>query len=121
MVVFLAGVFLAGLAQEYNFSLFEYWPSDYAGHRQDHEQAVQLLETFDHVLAGLVETWDHDHGLILITSDHGNMEDLGTRRHTGVKVPCLLLGGEEKRKNFIGEGLGNLTEITAAIKREMYS
>ncbi|MGC8856443.1 MAG: alkaline phosphatase family protein, partial [Anaerolineae bacterium] len=76
-----AGAQLANLARQYDFSLFEYWASDYAGHKQDMAWALDQLQTFDGVLAGLLQQWDDD-GLILITSDHGNLEDLSTRRHT---------------------------------------
>ena len=110
-----AGAKLAELASQYDFSFFEYWASDYAGHKQDMDWAVSQLETFDGVLAGLLDTMPDDL-LALVTSDHGNMENLGTRRHTGVAVPCLLLGKEEIRKKFVGEGLGNLADITPAIK-----
>ena len=36
-----AGKKLAELASQYDFSLFEYWASDYAGHKQDMDSAVQ--------------------------------------------------------------------------------
>ena len=71
-----AGNRLAGLARTHSYSFFEYWLSDYAGHRQDMEQAIQLIELIDQVIGGLVSTWDPDQGLILLTSDHGNLEDL---------------------------------------------
>ena len=41
--------------------------------------ARTLLATFDEVLGGLVSAWDDAAGLILLTSDHGNLEDLSTR------------------------------------------
>src|SRR5688572_6344059 len=47
-----AGHKLAAVAQEYDFSLFEYWASDYAGHGQEMDTAVGLMETFDGVLGG---------------------------------------------------------------------
>jgi hypothetical protein len=50
-----AGRKLGALAKEYDFSLFEYWASDYAGHKQQMETAIELMETFDEVLGGLVE------------------------------------------------------------------
>ena len=50
-----AGRKLASLAKEYDFSLFEYWASDYAGHHQEMDTAVGLMETFDGVLGGLLE------------------------------------------------------------------
>ncbi len=111
-----AGKKLAELATQYNFSFFEYWASDYAGHRQDMDWAIKQLEAFDGVLTGLIETMPKDL-LILITSDHGNMEDMSTRKHTKVPVPCLLIGTESSRKQFIGKGLKDLADIAPAIKR----
>lgn len=95
-----AGQLLAKLANAYDFSFFEYWLSDYAGHRQDMQQAVNLLESFDQVLGGLMSSWDDDQGLILITSDHGNLEDLSTRRHTLNPVPALVIGSTKHRAPF---------------------
>lgn len=111
-----AGRKTAELASHYDFSLFEYWASDYAGHKQDMDWAVRQLETFDGVLRGLVESWNNDEGLILLTSDHGNMEDLSTRRHTDAKVPGLLVGSKSAREEFAND-LTDLTGITPAIQR----
>ncbi len=111
-----AGRKLAQLAGQYDFSLFEYWASDYAGHKQDMKWAVEQLEIFDGVLGGLIENWDDNEGLILITSDHGNMEDLSTRRHTDAKVPGLLIGSSKARAAF-SSGLNDLTGIAPKIKQ----
>lgn len=94
-----AGHLMAELALEYDFSFFEYWASDYAGHKQDMEWAVRQMETFDGLLKGLYENQPDDL-LILITSDHGNMEDLSTRRHTLAPVPLLLIGPSAARAAF---------------------
>ncbi len=109
-----AGKRLSQLASQYDFSLFEYWASDYAGHKQDMKWAIEQLETFDGVLGGLIENWNDDEGLILITSDHGNMENLSTRRHTDAKVPGLLIGSSKARAAF-SSGLNDLTGITPKI------
>ena len=111
---FEAGQRLARLAAEQDFSLFEYWLSDYAGHSQDMDAACRLLETFDQVLAGLLSGWDDASGLILLTSDHGNLEDLSTRRHTMNAVPALVIGAPELRGSFTA-GLHDLTGVTPAI------
>lgn len=66
--------------------------------------AVKQLETFDNVLKGLLEAWQNEDGLILLTSDHGNMEDLSTRKHTSAYVPLLLFGSRKSR--------GEFTEVT---------
>ena len=109
-----AGAKLAGLAQAYDFSMFEYWASDYAGHKQNMGWAIEQMEVFDGVLEGLIEAWNMDEDLILVTSDHGNMEDLSTRRHTDAKVPGLIIG--EKHKTF-AEGLRDLTGIAPKIRQ----
>jgi len=108
-----AGQKLGALAKEYDFSLFEYWASDYAGHRQELDNAIHLMETFDEVLGGLVQDLDND-GLILVTSDHGNMEDLSTRRHTDAHVPALVIGNKSARDEFTRD-MKALTDIAPAI------
>ncbi len=113
-----AGDRLRRLAQANDFAFFEYWLSDYAGHGQDMDEACSLLETFDQVLAGLLVDWDYQNGLILLTSDHGNMEDLGTRRHTTNPVPALLIGAPAIRRDFAA-GLTDLTGVAPAILRTL--
>jgi len=110
-----AGTKLAELAQGYDFSLFEYWSTDYAGHKQDMRWAVQQLELLDDVIGGLMASWYSD-DLVLITSDHGNMEDLSTRRHTAARVPAMLIGPIGARAAFTN-GLSDLAGIAPAIRR----
>jgi 2,3-bisphosphoglycerate-independent phosphoglycerate mutase len=114
-----AGRKLGDLAKEYDFALFEYWASDYAGHKQQMENAVSLMETFDRVLGGLTEAWD-DHGLILVTSDHGNMDDLSTRKHTAADVPALVIGNKIARDEFTRD-MKDLTDIAPAIWKTVMS
>ncbi len=111
-----AGEKLAGLASQFDFSFFEYWASDYAGHKQDMDWAIRQLETFDEVLKGLLHTWRDEDGLILLTSDHGNMEDLSTRRHTAANVPLLLFGDMALRREFHRD-IRDLSGIAPAISR----
>jgi 2,3-bisphosphoglycerate-independent phosphoglycerate mutase len=107
-----AGAKLASLATNYDFSMFEYWASDYAGHGQEMDKAVNLLESFDVVLKGLLASWDKE-GLILITSDHGNMEDLSTRRHTLADVPGIVIGNH---RNAFCDGLVDLSGVSTKIE-----
>jgi len=51
----------------------------------------------------------------LLTSDHGNLEDLTTRRHTLNRVPALVIGGEQARRQFVA-GLHALTSVAPAIE-----
>lgn len=109
-----AGERLASLGMDFDLALFEYWLSDYAGHSQDMAAAESLLITFDQVLGGLLHNWDDQEGLILITSDHGNLEDLSTRRHTANPVPAILIGDRAYRHRFAID-LIDITGVTPAI------
>ncbi len=112
-----AGRKFVSLAMEYDFALFEYWASDYAGHKQEMEAAVGLLEVFDGVLGGVMEeSKGKEELLVLVTSDHGNMEDLSTRRHTDAPVPALVIGKKTAREAFT-RGMKDLTHIAPAIWR----
>jgi 2,3-bisphosphoglycerate-independent phosphoglycerate mutase len=104
-----AGQRLAELATNYDLSFYEIWLTDYAGHNQDMQQACRILETFDQVLAGLLDSWEDEDGLVFLTSDHGNMEDLSTRRHTLNPVPGLVIGTPHLRDAFTT----TLTDISA--------
>jgi bisphosphoglycerate-independent phosphoglycerate mutase (AlkP superfamily) len=76
--------------------------------------ARSLLMTFDAVLGGLLAAWDDDAGLILITSDHGNLEDLSTRGHTANPAPGLIIGAPRLRAPFAAS-LRTLADVAPAI------
>ena len=118
MTPHLAGRKLVSLAMGYDFSLFEYWASDYAGHKQQMETAVRLMEIFDGVLGGVEEERrkTKEGLLVVVTSDHGNMEDISTRRHTDAMVPALVIGEKSARDEFT-QGMKDLTHIALAIWR----
>jgi len=95
-----AGERLNNLANRSNLTIFEYWLTDMAGHHQDMESACTILETLDAVIGSLLDSWDDKNSLILLTSDHGNLEDLSTRHHTLNDVPLLIIGSAELRELF---------------------
>jgi len=111
-----AGERLAKLSLDYDFSFFEYWISDHAGHKLNMQQSIKVVEDLDMVLGGLVSSWDFSQGIIFITSDHGNLEDNLTRRHTLNIVPALIIGTQDIRDS-LHQSLSDLTDITPAILR----
>jgi hypothetical protein len=114
-----AGARLACLARAVDFSFFEYWLSDYAGHRRDMDAACKLLETWDEMLGGLLDAWSGNEGIVLLTSDHGNLEDLSSRGHTTNPVPLLLVGSPAARERFAAEEIDDLTDVAPAILRAL--
>jgi 2,3-bisphosphoglycerate-independent phosphoglycerate mutase len=109
-----AGAKLAALAGSYGFAFFEYWLTDYLGHRGTMDEARAMLATFDAVLGGLLAAWDDAHGLIVISADHGNLENLAHRHHTLNRVPTLIIGAE---RAAFAEGVTDLTHLAPAIER----
>ena len=111
-----AGERLVRLTSEFDFVLFEYWKPDHAGHAQDTTDAIDVLRRFDRMLGGILASIDIRNTLLLITSDHGNIEDLSTKTHTRNPVPLLLFGHRhqeiaERFREDDPEG-GNLTHVT---------
>jgi 2,3-bisphosphoglycerate-independent phosphoglycerate mutase len=89
-----AGKNLAGISLEHDFVLFEYFQTDIRGHKRKMEEAVVVLETLDGFLGGYLSIAEHlspaaEPMAMLLTSDHGNIEDLSASVHTGNKVPAL--------------------------------
>jgi 2,3-bisphosphoglycerate-independent phosphoglycerate mutase len=114
-----AGAILAQLSQQVDLAWFEYWLTDYAGHRGTMTQSVSLLESFDAVLGGLIGAWEMSRDLIVITSDHGNLEDLDKRGHTKNPVPAILIGPKRMRHDF-ATSLVRLTDFAPAVLRTIF-
>jgi 2,3-bisphosphoglycerate-independent phosphoglycerate mutase len=74
-----------------NLTIFDAWWSDHLGHHgtlleaQDH---VRRLEAF---VTGALEAREAN-TLFLVTSDHGNFEDIGIKTHTFAPVPLVVIG-----------------------------
>ncbi len=94
-----AGANLARIAAAAEITLFAHYDTDHAGHRREMPPAVLALERVDAFLAGVVADLPAD-ALLVVASDHGNVEDV-TAGHTLNPVPVLALGpgaGEVARR-----------------------
>ncbi len=80
---------LAALAHTHQFTFFDMWQTDSIGHRGSFAEAVALIEDIDRFLGKLAETQDLT---IVITSDHGNLENKQVKTHTMAQVPLIVLG-----------------------------
>ncbi|MGD0337934.1 MAG: metalloenzyme [Bacteroidota bacterium] len=100
------------LSRSYDFTLFEYFLPDHAGHQQSMEQSINFLELLDGFLGGILETFDYTSTTLLITSDHGNIESLDVRTHTRNPVPLIVVGAH---RNFIARNIKNIADVTPTI------
>ncbi|MFV1857826.1 MAG: hypothetical protein ACC647_00560 [Anaerolineales bacterium] len=114
-----AGHQLAQAAESYDLAWFDFWPSDFAGHRGEMSDAIALLENLDAVLDGLVEAWEGRSDLIVVSSDHGNLEDLSRRGHTLNPVPAMLIGPAEMRRDLASD-LEDLASFAPAILETLF-
>lgn len=110
----MAGQQLAHLASHFQFSFFEHWPSDRSGHRGSLETAVHHLELIDTAIGGLLSAWHDTAGLLIITSDHGNIEDKSHRQHTRNPVPTILVGSHHA--TLAGQ-IHALTDIAPVVRQ----
>lgn len=105
---------LLGVARAYDFTLFEYFQTDLSGHSRNYGQACETLRTLDAFIDTVHKLCVASGILLVITSDHGNIEDMGTRGHTRNPVPLIAVGpGAEEIK----AGAASLVDITPKIIR----
>lgn len=80
------------LVASHRLTLVEYYLTDKAGHSQDPERASNVLASLDRFLGHLADRLDPKRHLLVLTSDHGNIEDLSIKTHTRNPVPLVALG-----------------------------
>ncbi len=83
---------LAEITLAHDLTYYEYIQTDTAGHARDMDRAVALLEGLDRFISGLVDRLDLSRHLLVLVSDHGNVEDLSTAGHTWNHVPTMVWG-----------------------------
>jgi len=110
-----AAEILVSIAAGADLTLFEFFESDEAGHAQSMERAEEVLGRVDRLLRALVASLPGDLALV-VTSDHGNVEDLSLRGHTRHAVPLLGFGAAAGRV----EAVRDLTGV-APLLRELAS
>jgi len=93
-----AAEILIGFASRFDLCVYEFFFSDLVGHRGNINEAVELLEELDSFLFNIVSLMNFEESSLIVTSDHGNIEDMSVRQHTCNFVPLLLWG--EIRKQF---------------------
>ena len=105
---------LVQIALGYDYTLFEFFESDRAGHSGDLEQARRVLGKLDVFLGALAALILEMGMLMVLTSDHGNIEAMNLRSHTFNPVPLVVVGegGDALKHN-----VSNLVEVTPQILR----
>jgi 2,3-bisphosphoglycerate-independent phosphoglycerate mutase len=103
---------LARIVSENRFTLYEYFITDKVGHAQDMEAANTVLQNLASMIRALLDKIDLRQTSVILTSDHGNIEDLSSRNHTLNLVPTIVWGASKER---ITNRIRSLADITPAI------
>jgi hypothetical protein len=87
-----AAAHLLAVAEDNDLTLFEHFLTDRAGHSGNLGLARNCLETLERFIAAAARFAEQPGRLFLLTSDHGNIEDLSVRTHTRNPVPLIAIG-----------------------------
>ena len=101
---------LARIANAHDLTLFAHYATDSAGHLHDVDAGVAAWERVDKFIGGIISDVNDD-TLLIVTSDHGNLEDSGTQ-HTRNPAVCILVGPGHRA---LARKLRSLVEVTPAL------
>ena len=107
-----AAAVLARLAAAHRFTLYEHFIADRAGHDRDERAALDILGELARFVRATLKLVDLTRTTVLLTSDHGNVEDLSTRNHTLNLVPTLAWG---RCRETVARRVRTLADITPPV------
>ncbi|HAI74399.1 MAG TPA: 2,3-bisphosphoglycerate-independent phosphoglycerate mutase [Candidatus Moranbacteria bacterium] len=113
--------------EKYDFILINYANADIIGHTGNEQAAIAAIETVDKCLEKLIKEVILKNGCLLITADHGNVEEMVSLKtgeenteHSANPVPLWFITGEnhlsDTEKNpYSFETAGLLSDIAPTI------
>jgi hypothetical protein len=103
---------LRGASRRFDFVLYEYFQTDLYAHRRSLADCVALVRDLDTLVGALVATLDAGRDTLVLTSDHGNLEEHPARGHNRNPVPFLAWGRHGRR---LREAVRSLSDVAPAI------
>lgn len=103
---------LLQLALGFDYTLFEYFLTDRAGHSCSYETAAATLSVVDSFLEALIPVAVEMNFGVTIISDHGNIETVSFKGHTRNPVPLIAVG---PGADAILSSCESLVDVTPAV------
>ncbi len=103
---------LAQIARGYDLIIYEYFFTDKVGHEQSFGAAKRIIGHVDQFLCGVWDELDPARETVVISSDHGNLEDLSVKTHTRNKVGTFTYG---RHLAAFRDNVKNLADIPRVI------
>lgn len=110
---------LFALAQGYDFTLYEFFQTDVSGHSMDYDRACSVLRVYDQFLSTLVRHTENAGITLVMTADHGNIENMSERGHTTNEVPFIAVGPKEKELRYRVRSLADVTPAILSVFDEI--
>jgi len=107
-----AAAIIHGASGRFAFLLYEYFQTDLYAHRRPLAECVGLIRDFDALIGTLLSHLDKERDTLVLTSDHGNLEDFHLRGHSRNPVPLIAWG---KHGKFLRAKIKSLSDVTPAI------
>ena len=103
------------ILSEHQFVFFEYFMTDLYGHKRDKEPLELSVDIINRFTETIWRDAREDDLAILITSDHGNAEDMSTPEHTTNPVPTLVFSHTAGVAELFARKIKKLTDIYGAV------
>lgn len=107
-----AGQILAAFTRDFRFTLYEHFITDKIGHDRDFAKAKEHLPLLAAFVRETLQEVNLENTTVILTSDHGNIEDLSIRNHTLNDVPTIVWG---RRCVETAKHIKDLADITPSI------
>ncbi len=114
--------------QAFDFILVNYANGDTIAHTADYQAGLAAVKVIDREIARVMEVSQNPDTIVIITSDHGNIEEMVNEatglpegQHDPSPVPLYLVAQEVKGRKFVNadslatETLGSLAEVAPTI------
>jgi hypothetical protein len=100
------------MGKDSDLILFEYFLTDKVGHSMEWDKAKWTIGIVEQFIEGVLDSLDIESDQLIVTSDHGNLEDLSDKVHTTNPVPTFLYG---KHTHFLQDKIQSLSDIVPAL------
>ncbi len=108
-------------SKKFDVVVVNYTNPDMIGHTGNYNACIKAMEIVDECLIQLYSQISKSHGTLVITSDHGNVEELVDMRtgeintdHSGSLVPLIMVSNSLRHKRF-AKSKGLLADVAPTI------
>ena len=112
-----AGARLGRLARRKDLLVYEFFQTDHVGHRGTTGEAYEVLAKLNRFLQAALGQLDPDADTFILSSDHGNVEDMETSAHTVNPVPVLIFGkgADSLLKEVVNPSICHVTPLILSL------